>query len=57
MELSVGQKVNITLNYLDQGDKALDLYYLMDLSATMEKSKVRYLHVSCISTYKVHLGF
>lgn len=40
VELSVGQKINITFKYVDPGNKPLDLYYLMDLSATMRDSKV-----------------
>jgi len=40
MKLRVGDKVNITMEYFDTENKPLDLYYLMDLSATMADDKV-----------------
>jgi protocadherin alpha len=39
LRLRVGSKVNITLQYFDTENKPLDLYYIMDLSATMDDDK------------------
>jgi len=40
LRLRVGQVVNITMEYYDTENKPLDLYYVMDLSATMADDKV-----------------
>lgn len=40
LKLPVGQEVEVELRYNDSLDKPLDLYYIMDLSATMEDDKV-----------------
>jgi len=38
--LWVDQKRNISFRYTDSGNKPLDLYYLMDLSQTMDDDRV-----------------
>ncbi|CAL8104337.1 unnamed protein product [Orchesella dallaii] len=39
LKLAVGQEVTVDLEYKDETDRPLDLYYIMDLSATMEDDK------------------
>lgn len=38
--LPVKKELTVDLTYRDGTDRALDLYYIMDLSATMENDKV-----------------
>ncbi|ODN00557.1 Integrin beta-PS [Orchesella cincta] len=39
LKLAVGEEMTIQLDYKDDTDRPLDLYYIMDLSATMEDDK------------------
>lgn len=40
LRMRIGYPINITMEYYDAENKALDLYYVMDLSATMADDRV-----------------